>query len=60
MMDQFRVVYIPGGMTLFYSSWWLYLNDEPIKRLAFVRETPPPPPPRASQSLPPPTLPTPH
>jgi hypothetical protein len=23
MMDQFKVVYHPGGMTLDHSAWWL-------------------------------------
>jgi hypothetical protein len=23
MMDQFRVCYIPGGMSLNHSGWWL-------------------------------------
>lgn len=23
MMDQFRVCYFPGGMTLEHSAWWL-------------------------------------
>jgi hypothetical protein len=23
MMDQFRVCYIPGGMSLYHSGWWL-------------------------------------
>jgi hypothetical protein len=23
MMDQFVVRYIPGGMTLYHSGWWL-------------------------------------
>ena len=22
MMDQFRVCYIPGGMSLYHSGWW--------------------------------------
>jgi hypothetical protein len=41
MMDQFRVCYIPGGMGLDHSSWWLcerkivqgVLMDWQIKRL---------------------------
>ena len=28
MMDQFRVQYIPGGMSLFHSGWWLCLHLE--------------------------------
>jgi hypothetical protein len=23
MMDQFKVAYIPGGMSLRHSAWWL-------------------------------------
>jgi hypothetical protein len=41
MMDQFKVCYMPGGMGLDHSSWWLCESkivqgvwmDWPIKRL---------------------------
>jgi hypothetical protein len=23
MMDQFKLCYIPGGMSLYHSGWWL-------------------------------------
>jgi hypothetical protein len=23
MMDQFKVCYVPGGMSLYHSGWWL-------------------------------------
>jgi len=33
MMEQFTVKYIPGGMSLRHSAWWLYQDDQPIKLL---------------------------
>ena len=41
MMDQFRVCYIPGGMGLDHSAWWLCERrvidgvgrDWPLRRL---------------------------
>lgn len=35
-MTEFKVKYIPGGMSGAHSAWWLYYNDEPIK---FLRES---------------------
>lgn len=37
MMDQFKVAYIPGGMSLNHSAWWLVLvtdcGDVPMRWL---------------------------
>lgn len=43
MMDQFQIRYIPGGMTLNRSAWYLclieYYNDgEYLKPLKKIRE----------------------
>ena len=42
MMDQFQVRYIPGGMSLYHSGWWLVqlhhfrdglIHEAPIRML---------------------------
>jgi hypothetical protein len=38
MMDHFVVRYIPGGMSLYHSGWWL-CQLQPI-RDGFVHEAP--------------------
>ena len=30
MMDQFYVQYIPGGMGLDHSAWWLYCRHDAV------------------------------